>query len=187
MTTLQDAYAYFISIRTYATWLHGDGRGSTDRHHNQFNTAFITPLPALHHTMKILAREPEFVLNKSMRNTVLQSLKKTCHYFGWKIFAIHVRTNHVHIVLQSDITKENTMGKLKSYATRALRKCHPELSSRNHFWSRHGSNKVVFRPEWLFAVLYYVIKEQGEPMALYYDPKYYDLQNEALHESALEG
>lgn len=33
--------AYFISIRTYGTWLHGDDRGSVDRQHNEFNTPML--------------------------------------------------------------------------------------------------------------------------------------------------
>ena len=28
--------AYFISFRTYGTWLHGDERGSIDRFHNRY-------------------------------------------------------------------------------------------------------------------------------------------------------
>jgi hypothetical protein len=35
--------AYFISFRTYGTWLHGDERSSTDRFHNQYGSPFIPP------------------------------------------------------------------------------------------------------------------------------------------------
>ncbi len=35
--------AYFMSFRTYGTWLHGDKRGSTDRFHNQYGAPFIEP------------------------------------------------------------------------------------------------------------------------------------------------
>ena len=70
-----------------------------------------------------------------------------------------MRTEHAHIVLQSSIEKEKTMGKLKSYATRALREHYSELSLRKHFWSRHGSNKIIFRPEQLFPAVHYTIKD----------------------------
>src|SRR5262249_42685946 len=33
--------AYLITFRCYGTWLHGDERGSTDRHRNQYGTPFI--------------------------------------------------------------------------------------------------------------------------------------------------
>jgi len=30
--------AYFLSFRSYGTWLHGDKRGSVDRFHNKYGT-----------------------------------------------------------------------------------------------------------------------------------------------------
>jgi hypothetical protein len=33
--------AYFISFRTYGTWLHGDKRGSIDRFHNAYLSPYI--------------------------------------------------------------------------------------------------------------------------------------------------
>src|SRR5712671_5216228 len=35
--------AYFISFRTYGTWLHGDKRGSIDRFHNRYRSPYIPP------------------------------------------------------------------------------------------------------------------------------------------------
>ena len=132
--------------------------------------------------MKLVTNETAFLLDAKMRETVLQSMMKTARYLCWKMFAIHVRTNHVHLVLQSNTSKEETMGKLKQYATKDLKKYHPELLLRHQFWSRHASTKNVWAPESLFPVLYYVIKEQGKPMALYYDKQCYDPTDEALYE-----
>ena len=33
---------------------------------------------------------------------------------------------------------------------------------------------MIWAPEFSFPALYYVVEEQGEPMALYYDKKFYD-------------
>ena len=33
--------AYFVTVRTYGTWLHGDERGAVDREHNQFGAELV--------------------------------------------------------------------------------------------------------------------------------------------------
>jgi hypothetical protein len=35
--------AYFITFRTYGSWLHGDDRGSVDRGHNEFGSPLQPP------------------------------------------------------------------------------------------------------------------------------------------------
>ncbi|MBA3569994.1 MAG: hypothetical protein H0W28_11765 [Pyrinomonadaceae bacterium] len=35
--------AYFISFRTFGTWLHRDKRGSIDRFHNRYRSPYIPP------------------------------------------------------------------------------------------------------------------------------------------------
>ena len=40
---MSDPIAYFITFRTYGTWLHGDERGSTDRDHNAYDTPLLDP------------------------------------------------------------------------------------------------------------------------------------------------
>src|SRR3990167_2439839 len=104
-----DPFAYFITIRTYATWLHGDERGSIDPKHNLFNHPMRRPSKTLHGMMKSATSESAFLLDESMRTTVLQSTLTTSDYFNWTLFAAHVRTNHVHMVIQSDRSKEKTM------------------------------------------------------------------------------
>ena len=179
-----EAFAYFITCRTYGTWLHGDQRFSTSRINNQFGKPFITPWQPLHDEMHSKLSEPIFILNSQQyRQTVLESLIDTCQYNHWKLYAAHVRENHVHIVLQADADKEKTMRKLKCYATKYLKKNHPALIDRMHFWSRHGSTINIWAPEKLFPVLYYVIKQQGTPVSLYFNPKYYDPQDEAIYEA----
>ena len=163
------AFAYFITIRTYATWMHGDKRGSVDSKHNKFGMPGIKPSHTLHYAMKQSANEDAFLLDEKMRETVLQSIMQTCRCLNWKIFAIHVRTNHAHLVIQSHISKEETTKKLKQYATKDLKKYHLPLQQRNKFWSRHASMKNIWAPETLFP-------------ALYYDKQCYDPIDEALFE-----
>ena len=179
----QSAFAYLLTFRTYGSWLHGDDRRSVTRVRNKMHLPKIAPNIKLHTKMKQSMSESEFVLNEMQRNTVLNSVIQTCRYNNWRLFAAHIRSNHVHIVLQSTVAKENTTGKLKIYATKDLKKYHAELSWRKIFWSRHGSMKNIWCEESIFPALYYVVRRQGEPMAVYYDNAYYDRFDEALYEA----
>ncbi len=122
----KNAWAYFLTFRTYATFLHGDERLSVDRFHNNPGFPKISSDIQLKKTMQDSCKEEAFVLNAPQRETTLQSFIKTCDYFSWNLFAAHVRTNHAHIILQSNIVKEKTMLKLKAYATQALKKDHAD-------------------------------------------------------------
>src|SRR3990167_7225564 len=120
-------YAYFITFRTYGTWLHGDERGSTSRKRNRFNTPMITAWAPLKNVMMTSMCETEFTLSNAYSNTVLKALIETCQYNMWKLYAAHVRKTHLHIVLSASLNKEKTLATLKCYATKALKKQHSEL------------------------------------------------------------
>jgi REP element-mobilizing transposase RayT len=180
------AFAYFLTFRTYGTWLHGDERGSVSFKNNQFKQPLITPHKNLRKHMQSMMCEPALQFSTVQRQTVLQSIIQTCQYNHWILYAVHVRMEHVHLVLQSSSTKEDTQKIIKCYATKELKKHHSELSQRSHFWSRQGSTRNIWSPESLFPALHYVIKQQGEPMALFYDKKYYDLRDEQLYEVYLQ-
>jgi len=51
--------AYLITFRSYGTWLHGDKRGSVDRHHNRYGAPLIPPNKNwLEHNNRLLKNEP---------------------------------------------------------------------------------------------------------------------------------
>ena len=176
------AYAYFITLRTYGSWIHGNPKGSVTRQNNIFNTPRFSYCKKWQDTMQNAMQETRLALNKNQRETLLQSMVNTCHYNHWRLLAAHVRVDHAHLVLQSAFSKEETMGKIKCYATKELKKNYPVLRDRTHFWSRHGSTKNIWIPEEIFYFLYYVVRDQGKPMALYYDQQFYDSFDEELYE-----
>lgn len=179
---IDDAFAYFITLRTYGTWLHGVNPSSVNRKSNTVGTPRVAPSRPMFRKMYANRQEPELIFNLEQARTVLRSVQETCGYFGWTLYAAHVRSNHGHLVLQADVSKEEATRKLKSFATRDLRQAHDVLRARKHFWARHGSTRNIWRPGSLFPVLYYVVKEQGEPMVLFYDGRYYSLEDEMLYE-----
>jgi len=90
---------YFITFRTYGTWLHGDRRGSVDRFHNIYGTPMLPPSPNRERYERQLMKLPPVKLDSRRRAAVDRSLRETCSKRKWKLWASSVRTNHVHSVV----------------------------------------------------------------------------------------
>lgn len=166
--------AYFITCRTYGTWLHGDERQSVDRKHNTFLSPKIKQNSGFYREMQGLCKEEAFVLNPEERKTVLQSIIDTCHHAQWHLYAAHVRTNHMHVIVKSEKAPEKIAISLKAFATRYLKEKHLGLK-RNKFWSQGASTRYIYQSDFLFRAIQYTIEEQGKEMAFYCDPGYYDV------------
>jgi REP element-mobilizing transposase RayT len=154
---------YLITFTTYGTHLHGDDRGSVDRNHNQPGTRTIAPDTQPHTQAKHQMKEQPYLLNKPRREIVLDSIRRTCTLSGWRALAIHVRTNHVHVVLASEQSPERIMNSLKSHASRALNSIEPSCRR----WTRHGSTRHLHRGEATQHAIAYVAAAQGHPMESY--------------------
>ena len=152
--------------------MHGDKRQSVDRKHNKFLTPKIASIPEFHQAMQSLCKEEPFILKAPERKTVLQSIIDTCQYAHWHLYAAHVRSNHMHIVLKSEKEPEKIAISLKSYATRYLKKHHSYLN-REKFWSQGASTGYIYQSDYVFRAMQYTIEEQGKEMAMYCDPSYY--------------
>lgn len=94
-----------------------------------------------------------------VRDTVLQSLVEVCTHRKWHLYAAHVRTNHVHIVLGADRPPELVMRLLKAYATRAM--------GAGKHWSRHGSTVYLWNYKSIDAAIIYTLDKQGPRMATF--------------------
>ena len=91
--------AYLITFRCFATWLHGDKRGSIDRFHNRYKSPYIQPNERWRlHNVGVLEGEP-VVLNASQRQSVDRAIRETCDFRKWHLYALNVRTNHIHAVV----------------------------------------------------------------------------------------
>ena len=158
--------AYFISFSCYGTWLHGDERGSIDRFHNTTNTPLLPPNPAR------LAREKSAMKSKAMemsscqRDAVLRAVQTVCLHRKWVLIAAHVRSKHVHVVVNAPNVPEKVMNDFKAYATRMLRKA-GMIPGEGKTWARHGSTKYLWNRSAVSAAVNYVVHEQGEQMAVF--------------------
>ena len=110
--------------------------------------------------------QPPYSMDRSRREAVLAALVEHCADRHWSLLAAHVRTNHVHIVVQADVRPERIMNDLKSYASRCLNRLGLDEPARKR-WARHGSTRWLWKPQSVSAAIRYVVDEQGDPMAVF--------------------
>jgi REP element-mobilizing transposase RayT len=83
---------------------------------------------------------------------------------GWNLWAVHVRTNHVHIVVTAPASPEKVMADFKAWASRRLREAFGESADRDR-WTQHGSTRYLNSEAAVDSAIAYVVDEQGEAMA----------------------
>ena len=86
-----------------------------------------------------------------------------CGQRGWSLLAAHVRSNHVHTVVQAEVPPERVMN---DYASRRLNRMVVDEPDRKR-WARHGSTRFLWKPQHVLAAIQYVIDEQGDAMSVF--------------------
>lgn len=158
---MSDPIAYFITFRTYGTWLHGDERGSTDHHHNAYGAPLLHPHAGLRRSARLRLVQPPVTLSKPGRNAVAMVIRQVCDHHDWILHSSNVRSNHVHIVVSAPQTPEHVMLAFKSWCTRRLRQLGLAQNGAK-VWSRHGSTKYIWKPNQLTEACRYVVEAQGD-------------------------
>jgi REP element-mobilizing transposase RayT len=152
--------AYLITFRTYGTWLHGDERGSTDRHNNIYRTPHIAADDRWKvHNEQRLKDEP-LILNAEMRSIVEQAIRETCAIRDWHLSAINVRTNHAHTVVAANRKAELVLNAFKANATRMLKQAGLWTSDHSP-WADKGSCRRIWNEQGVVNAINYVVNGQG--------------------------
>jgi REP element-mobilizing transposase RayT len=110
--------------------------------------------------------QPPYRLDRMHREAVLAALIERCLQRQWELLAAHVRTNHVHVVVEAGARPDRVMNDLKSYASRCLNQLGLDDPARKR-WARHGSTRWLWKPDHVSAAIRYVVDEQGGPMAAF--------------------
>lgn len=154
--------AYLLTFRTFGSWLHGDERGSIDRHgKNIYGTLDTAPNQKLKAEMQNQMKQSEVVLNNVQRKTVEAAITEVCEHRGYLLQAVNVRTNHVHAVVAAQAKPERIIDSFKSYATRQLRE--ENLFPREFtVWSRGKSRRYLWKPHHVALAIEYVLYGQGD-------------------------
>ena len=157
---------YLITFACYGCHMHGDESGSIDRRHNLYGGRVIAADPQRLSAERQLMDQPPYGMDRSRRETVLALLRERCTERRWNLLAAHVRSNHVHLVVEAEARPERVMNDLKSFASRCLNDRGLDEPARKR-WARHGSTRWLWKRENVSAAIRYVVDGQGDPMAVF--------------------
>ena len=157
---------YLITFVCYGCHLHGCESGSVDDEHNMPGTPTLEPDSARLAADRERMDQAPFHLDQIRRDTVLEAIQEVCASRGWSLLAAHVRSNHVHTVVEAEAPPERVMHDFKSYASRRLNRMRMEAPNRKR-WARHGSTRWLWKPQHVSAAMAYVLQEQGEAMSVF--------------------
>lgn len=107
-----------------------------------------------------------YELDPVRREAVLAAILEVCARRGWSLLAAHVRSNHLHTVVDAEASPERVMHDFKTYASGRLNRLGLEEASRKR-WARHGSTRWLGKPEHVSAAIRYAVVEQGDPMSVF--------------------
>jgi REP element-mobilizing transposase RayT len=158
--------AYFITFTTYGTWLHGDEASSVDREHNLFGAPPLEADPQRLTTARGRMTQEAYTLDEPRRVVVRDAIVEECQFRGWDLLALHVRSNHVHLVVTADGIPEFVMRSCKSLASKRLTQSKFEDRDRKR-WTSHGSTRYLWHEDAVAAAVEYTLHQQGEPMAVF--------------------
>ena len=152
---------YLITFRTYGTWLHGDDRGSIDRHNNRYGAPLVMPNQRWLAYNKTQLKHGPVQLTRKQRALIKESIERTCDVLGWRLYKINVRTNHVHAVVGAACGPSRVLNALKSHARRYLREG-GQWSSSNSPWADRGSKRYLWTELHLQRAIDYIEFDQGD-------------------------
>lgn len=153
---------YLITFSCYGSLLPGQA-GSVDDESNLYGSRYRPASTALLRSSLSRMRERPFILSQPAQHLVLRSIIGVCSVRNWTLLAAHVRTNHVHTVVEADSPPEKVLLDFKATSSRALN----DLEGKRTRWARHGSTLYLWTKAEIDRAVKYVVCEQGPPMAIY--------------------
>jgi len=146
--------------------MHGNTEGSVDRSHNRYRGPLAKSSPRRLAAELSLMNQPPYQMDQPRRRALLEAIISRCNQGDWGLLAAHVRSNHVHVIVQAQEKPEFVMTQLKSAASRRLNDLGFDDKTRKR-WARHGSTRTLFNDESVQQSIRYVIDGQGEPMSTF--------------------
>ncbi len=158
--------AYLITFTCYGTRLHGDPSLTVSTLKNIYNTPKIKHSEQLLRLKHTRMKQPLYTMDKNRRKAVLEAIIEVCKYRKWRLLAAHIRSSHVHIIVNGYNTPEKMMNDFKAYASRKLNNMGFENKDRKRC-TRHGSTVYIWDDQGVADVMKYVVYGQGDPMEVY--------------------
>jgi REP element-mobilizing transposase RayT len=158
--------AYFITFTTYGTWLHGQEPGSVDDAHNQVGTPWLNPNASRRQANGRQMTQAPYVLDEARRRVVRDAILEECQFRRWDLLALHVRSNHVHLVVSGDRDPEFILRSCKAHASKRLNQAGLDTAERKR-WTTHGSTRYLWSRDAVRDKVDYTLHQQGLPFAVY--------------------
>ncbi|MEO8540382.1 MAG: hypothetical protein ABI577_11630 [bacterium] len=150
---------YLITFTTYGTRLHGDERGTVDRRSARVGTPRLAPNEGRAFVARHAMAGETLTLSTMQRVCAEAAIKELGARRHWNLWALNVRTNHVHVVVSAEEAPEIVMQGMKAWVTRALRES-GLAGEAERIWTRHGSTRWLNTDASLAAAVDYVLFQQ---------------------------
>lgn len=154
--------AYHLTWTAYGTWLPGDDRGWVEN-----GTAGIQSPDAERREFALRQMQGEPVsLDEVQRDIIRATITRHCEIRGWTLFALNVRSNHVHLVVAASMTPDEVMSQFKAWCSRKLSDAAglttpvARHAGRRRWFTEHGSTKWINDEAYLERAIHYVLPEQ---------------------------
>lgn len=160
---------YLLTFACYGARLRGEP-GAVDRLHNTPGAPRLEESAARAASQRQRMIQTPYLLSDIGRTITLRAIEDVCAQKSWTLLAAHVRTNHVHVVIEADAPPEWVMSTLKRFASRALNEsCHDQRDDLRRC-ARHGSTRYIWTKDQLSAAIRYVVSGQGAQFAVFEAP-----------------
>jgi REP element-mobilizing transposase RayT len=104
-----------------------------------------------------------YTLDLSRAQMVLVAIPEVCTFRDWEVLAAHVRSTHIHCVVDGLVFPNRAIGDFKAHASRALNR----IEGCERRWARGGNALSLRTRRAIHAAVGYVADGQGEAMAVY--------------------
>lgn len=159
---MSDILAYHIVWTMYGTWLPGDWRGWVKKR----ISGIQEPDPKVEQAARDRLAEPPVLLSAEQQAIVRKTFRKHCSIRGWRIHALNVRSNHVHLVVTADCSWEVVRDQIKAWCLRRLSDAAgltepvAKKAGRRHWFTEGGDAEYIDSQEYLVNAIFYVNEKQ---------------------------
>jgi REP element-mobilizing transposase RayT len=156
--------AYHLIWTTYGTWLPGDARGWVQ----SGAPGVQQPDSQREQAARTAMVEAAVLLNCEQRDVVTQTIDDHSRRRGWRLHAVNVRSNHVHVVVTCACTGEQARDQFKQWTSRRLSDLAnlttpvARKAGRRRWWTEGGDARPIEDGDYLVNAIAYVLTKQGE-------------------------
>jgi REP element-mobilizing transposase RayT len=144
---------FMATWTTYGTLLQGDKRGYVK------NGNVLDANAALEESNKHSLKHDEIKIPKNIRQIVEDAVLQEAQEIGQQVYALAVRSNHIHIVVESiGKTCGYSIGRFKKAATKALR----QYGFSDKVWTKGFDKRYCYNQNELQAKILYVQKHESQ-------------------------